>query len=376
MQSLLLPSTEATPRGRCQHDTSPSSNFISYIPFSRALPFIMASKLCCTVEQEGRPGSPDLPNARVSQATPANQPLLPKQMGSPSSHFTSARSEDLHELRQIFENAQDDAPNRALPVKAPRARGSRPSIYSLHSLHKMTSMRSILRRKFSKDLSKPGNKTLAHQHTEQNAGNKETDTIIKYKKEDLKEQLKITKDDLRKDLLSDKEPAEGGYDSDAQVLDEVARNIGKKTPSKRPSIHSVEWSPSTARFVPSRVLLDTLTCLANRHQTHLVSIAIASSSNAMCSLIRFKNLQYCLSPRALHKSSVHRTYAVMVRENAIARFGDLTRPPRWAFRNRLHYPLCDYPVSPAVIKTVFLGLMLWVKACVSRHSQYPRVMRV
>jgi hypothetical protein len=207
----------------------------------------MASKLCCTAEQEGRPGSPELPNARVSQATPANQPLLPKQTGSPGSHFTSARSEELHELRQIFENAQDEAS----PTKAPRARGSRPSIYSLHSLHKMASVRSILRNKFSRDLPKANIKPLAHQHKGKKASRGELDTMIKHAKEDAKQHLNVTKDDLRKDLLSDREPAEGGYDSDAQVLDDVARNIGKKIPSKRPSIHSVEWSASTARCLVS-----------------------------------------------------------------------------------------------------------------------------
>jgi hypothetical protein len=122
----------------------------------------MASKLCCTAEEEGRSGSPVLPNARVSAPTPANRPLLPGQTGSPNSRFTSARSDELHELRQIFDNAQDDASDRASSPKAPRPRSSRPSIYSLHSLHKMTSMRSILRRKFSKDLSRKNSRASTH----------------------------------------------------------------------------------------------------------------------------------------------------------------------------------------------------------------------
>jgi hypothetical protein len=218
----------------------------------------MASKLCCTAEQEGRSGSPELPNARVSDTTPANRPLLPKQPSSPNSHFTSARSEDLHELRQIFDNARDDGPDKASPPKVPRARHSRASVYSLHSLHKMTSMRSILRRKFSKDMPKKASDASVRPQTAERPINEEPDTVIKRSTEDPKQQLKVTKEDLRKDLLSDKKPAEGGYDSDAEVLDDVARNIGKKTPNKRPSIHSVDWSPSTGRLA---YLTQTCLCI-------------------------------------------------------------------------------------------------------------------
>lgn len=207
----------------------------------------MASKLCCTAEEEDRTGSPDLPNARVSAATP-NWPLLPKQAGSPNSQFTSARSDELHELRQIFDNAQDEAPERTSPRKTPRPRSSRPSIYSLHSLHKMTSMRSILRRKFSKDLTRKKSNASTRPHTQETLS-EQSDTVIKHPNEDPRQRLKVTKEDLRKDLLSDKKPAEGGYDSDAEVLDVVAKNIGKATPTKRPSIHSVDWAPSSGRSV-------------------------------------------------------------------------------------------------------------------------------
>lgn len=205
----------------------------------------MASKLCCTAEQQGRSGSPDLPNIRVSAATPAKRPLLPKQAGSPNSHFTSARSDELHELRQIFEDARDCSPKQASPGKGLRTRSSRQSVYSLQSLHKMTSMRSIIRRKFSKDLKKKN--SVVSNKLKKKASIEEPATVIKHSKHDPKAQLNITKDNLRKDLLSDKKPDEGGYDSDAEVLDDVARNIGKKTPNKRPSIHSVDWTPSTNR---------------------------------------------------------------------------------------------------------------------------------
>lgn len=198
--------------------------------------------LCCTAEQEGRSGSPELPNARVSGATPAKQPLLPKQHASPNSRFTSVRSDELHELHQIFDHAQND---KATPTRAPRARFSRASVYSLHSLHKMTSMRSLIKRKFSKDMTKKDSGLKIHIEATQKVTTGDQDTVVRITNIDTaKQQLKLTKADLRKDLLSDKKPHEGGYDSDAEILDDMARNIGKKTPSKRASIHSVKWSPS------------------------------------------------------------------------------------------------------------------------------------
>ena len=204
----------------------------------------MASKLCCTAEQDGRSGSPELPNARLSGATPAKQPLLPKQHSSPDSRFTSVRSDELHELHQIFNHAQDD---QDAPTRAPRGRFSRASIYSLQSLHKMTSMRSLIKRKFSKDLTEKGSGLKIHIEATQKVTTEDQDTVVRTTNEEAKQQLKITKDDLRRDLLSDKKPDEGGYDSDAEMLDDITRNIGKKTPSKRASIHSVHWSPSTGR---------------------------------------------------------------------------------------------------------------------------------
>ncbi|CAO2658559.1 Nn.00g062820.m01.CDS01 [Neocucurbitaria sp. VM-36] len=205
----------------------------------------MASKLCCTAEQDGRPGSPELPNARVSQATPAKRPLLPKETASPNSRFTSAQSADLHELHNIFNNAQDQVEDQASPTRIPRARFSRGSLYSLRSLHKMTSMRSIIRRKFSKDLPR----SLVAPPTRSTVKNKvigEEPTVVKQLIDGPNHQLNITKDDLKKHLLSDRKPDEGGYDPDAEMLDDIASNIGKKTPGKRPSIHSIDWMPFTS----------------------------------------------------------------------------------------------------------------------------------
>jgi hypothetical protein len=269
----------------------------------------MASKLCCTADQESRSGSPDLPNARVSAAT-SNQPLLSKDTGSPSSHFTSARSEELHELRQIFEDAQDESPHKTSPLRRPRPHSSRRSIYSLHSLHKMTSMRSLLRRKFSKDLPRKKSNASTRQHAEREAIKEEPDTIAKHANVDKKHKLKVTKDDLRKDLLSDKDPVEGGYDSDAEVLDVVARNIGKSTPTKRPSIHSVEWAPSSGGLVSSNTLQRRLLTFAvNQLQAHPSSDRSASNSKATFSPTRSRRLN--LSQVVSDRSSARRIFVLM-----------------------------------------------------------------
>jgi hypothetical protein len=121
-------------------------------------------------------------------------------------------------------------------------------MHSIRSLHKMTSMRSILRRKFSKDLPKKASVVpSAPSKAKGKSINSEPDTVVKQRRNGPNPQLQITKDDLRKHLLSDKKPDEGGYDSDAEMLDDIAKNIVKKSPSKRPSIHSVDWTTSTGR---------------------------------------------------------------------------------------------------------------------------------
>ncbi|KAF2872770.1 hypothetical protein BDV95DRAFT_606345 [Massariosphaeria phaeospora] len=207
----------------------------------------MASKLCCTAEQEAREGSPELPNARLSAATPANKPLLHNKNASQGSRFTSARSEDLHELRQIFDNAKDHDADETTPAKSPRSRFARPSVYSLHSLHKMKSMHALIKRRFSKDMSRKDSNGQPTTSTPKKKPSiaEDADTAAKQARDGPELQLKAAKDGLRKDLLSDKKPAEGGYDSDAEVLDDIARNMGKKSASKRPSIHSIDWTPST-----------------------------------------------------------------------------------------------------------------------------------
>lgn len=206
----------------------------------------MASKLCCNADQQSRTSSPDLPNARLSDATPAKRPLLPNNTASPASHFTSIRSEEIHELNQIFENARDE-PKESSPAKARRGRFSRSSLYSLHGLHKMQSMHSIIKRKFSRDLSRQSSTAYLKDAKVTTSKPEDPDTVIKLPRDGPNAQIKITKDNLRKDLFSEKKPAEGGYDPDAQVVEGFAKNMGKRTPSKRASLHSIDWTPSTGR---------------------------------------------------------------------------------------------------------------------------------
>lgn len=207
----------------------------------------MASKLCCTVEEEGRPDSPQLPNARLAEASTARQlPLLLELDNSANSLSPSDRTGGLHELRHIFDHLKDHDPAHPSPTKAPsRARFKKPSTYSLHSIHKMKSMRSLIRRKFSRDLAV---KSSEYQLSDAGTGaTLATDTVVRQKIDGPAVHLRITKDDLKKDLLSDKRPEDGGYDSDAQVLHDIAKNMDKRTPNKRPSIHSIEWTTSTGR---------------------------------------------------------------------------------------------------------------------------------
>lgn len=112
----------------------------------------------------------------------------------------------------------------------------------------MKSVHALIKRKFSKDLTKNSSGVpLEGEETPKDAVSGQPDTVVKIPKHGPNLQLKVTKADLRKDLLSDKMPEEGGYDSDAEVLDDVARKVGKKPSSKRPSLHSIDWTSSPGR---------------------------------------------------------------------------------------------------------------------------------
>jgi hypothetical protein len=85
------------------------------------------------------------------------------------------------------------------------------------------------------------------QRAKENAASMEPDTVLRLSRDGPNLQVKVTKSDLRKDLLSDKLPEEGGYDPDAEVLDDIARNLAKRSPSKRPSLHSIDWTSSPGK---------------------------------------------------------------------------------------------------------------------------------
>ncbi|KAF2183331.1 hypothetical protein K469DRAFT_728094 [Zopfia rhizophila CBS 207.26] len=235
----------------------------------------MANPLCCTTEQRSRSASPELPNARISDAAPAIRPLLPNRVSSHGSRFTSARSEDLNELRQIFDNAADPDSKETSSKKSHRLHFAGPSI---HSLHKMKSMHALIKRKFSRDLSREKSIThLKDARAKHVAINQEADTVLKVPIDGPNLQFKITKDDLRKDLLSDKKPEEGGYDSDAEVLDDIARKIGKKTPSKRTSLHSIDWTPSPGSKPPSASTKARNSCDLGTDIYHIANLRAAAT---------------------------------------------------------------------------------------------------
>jgi hypothetical protein len=173
--------------------------------------------------------------------------LLDSRAKSNNSRFTSAQTEDLIELREIFNNAADSPSEKVSPpVPGPSLKKSR----SRHSLAKIKSVHALIKRKMSKYLSrhKPSTPPKAADAT-QPAKNEELGTVVKTPNVGPHAHFKPTKEDLRRNLLSDKEPEEGGYDSDAKVLNDVAKQIGGKSPSKRPSVHDIQWTPSLARCV-------------------------------------------------------------------------------------------------------------------------------
>lgn len=208
----------------------------------------MASKLCCTAEQNSRPSSPALPNARLSHAAPQGRPLLPPLSHAGSWRLTSTPSEDLHELRDMFENAQDCSHSQASPIPAPRMPFGRPSMQSLRSLHKMTSMRSIIKRRFSKDLPK---QSLAmdrvHSDTKTSSVAKEPDSIVRQPKIIQSQPPNIPRANLKTVLRSERNIHGSEYDADAVIIDDIGKRLEKKPLVSRPSIHSIDWTPSTNR---------------------------------------------------------------------------------------------------------------------------------
>ncbi|USP76722.1 uncharacterized protein yc1106_03996 [Curvularia clavata] len=201
----------------------------------------MASKLCCITEDE-RACSPEMLNVRLSRAVPTKQPLVPAETNPSNSHFKNDRSRDTCELRDISHNGRHLDGNHSTPTRPVRTRFSRPSMHSIHSLHKVKSMRFIIKKKLSKDIyKKKSSSPVQHTPSRDNSPRTPPNTVIRQQKRASKHQIQITKEALRNNLLANKKPNQRGNDSDAQVLNNTARNIDRKSPGKRPSIHSVDW---------------------------------------------------------------------------------------------------------------------------------------
>lgn len=208
-----------------------------------------AERFCCTAEQRASTSSPELPNARIAEAAPRLPPLQGRVRSN--SRFTSAQTEDLIELREIFNNAADSTAETVPPtdmghdLKKSRSR---------HSLAKIKSVHALIKRKMSRDLGRHKSMTpLKGADSTQPGHDDEPGTVVKTPNVGHHAHFKPTKEDLRKNLLSDKDPEEGGYDSDAKVLNDVAKQVGGKSPSKRPSVHDIQWSPSFERYVKLRL---------------------------------------------------------------------------------------------------------------------------
>ncbi|KAF2809427.1 uncharacterized protein BDZ99DRAFT_531730 [Mytilinidion resinicola] len=203
------------------------------------------AKLCCTAEQRSGSSSPDLPNARLSNATPAKRLLFETTGDSQLSQVTSTRSEDMHELQQIFNGATDGGSS---PTRSGFHIRKSMSTPTGNKVHKIKSVGALIKKRLSRDLSRSRSKSSLPSVSGKGAKGDENDaqgTVVKSAVSGANLEVKITKEDLKKNLLSSRSPDEGGYDDDALELDDVVRKLGRKTPTRRLSIHSVEWTTPT-----------------------------------------------------------------------------------------------------------------------------------
>ena len=116
-------------------------------------------------------------------------------------------------------------------------RGARTSS-SPHNLQKIKSVRALIKKKLSSDLLKSRSTIQAKGPASHTTGNENGQGAV----------IKITKEDLRNDLLSHKKPEEGGCDPDAEVLDDIVKRLERKIPTKKTSIHSIEWNTSSPNW--------------------------------------------------------------------------------------------------------------------------------
>lgn len=256
----------------------------------------MSANLCCAADQRSGSSSPELPNARLSDSTPARRPLLPSKGNSYGSGFTSAQSEDLHKLRQTFESAAtiEYSPD-SLARLGRRARTSS----SQHNLQKIRSVQALIKKKLSRDLSKSRSTLQAKGPASHTTGNEnDQGTVIKISRQGLDTDVRITKEDLRNDLLSHRKPEGGSYDPDAKVLDDIVKRLERKT--QRTSIHNIEWnasSPNCNDGTPgSRILRDSRDVVGVNQS--LFKSLFGSSENTPC---QPRMPQYSSSPNLRSK---------------------------------------------------------------------------
>lgn len=253
----------------------------------------MSANLCCAADQRSGSPSPELPNARLSDSTPARCPLLPSKGNSYGSGFTSAQSEDLHKPRQTFESAATI--EYSLDSLARPGRRARTSS-SPHNLQKIRSVQALIKKKLSRDLSKSRSTLQAKGPASHTTGNEnDQGTVIKISRQGLDTDVKVTKEDLRNDLLSHKKPEEGSYEPDAEVLDDIVQRLERKTPVKRTNIYNIEWNASSQNCndgTPgSRILRDSRDVMGVNQS--LFKSLFGSSENTPC---RPRMPQYSSSP--------------------------------------------------------------------------------
>jgi hypothetical protein len=157
----------------------------------------MPIKFCpqCTTIEEGseRSDSPDLPSPRTAIGRSASRDSLPNESVVTDSRVTSARTEDLRDIQRIFEEA-NSAPFDLTPAE------------DWSDSPKSSPRKSIIGSLFRKTLLRTRSRS--------------TGILL-----NDADQLKRTKSELRRTLLTGQVRDAGGYDLDAAVLDDVEATL-------------------------------------------------------------------------------------------------------------------------------------------------------
>ncbi len=200
-----------------------------------------STELCCTAEQ--RSDSPPLPNVRVSDGSKPQEPLLHEPPRANESIYNTTRTEDIeHELQTIFEAADTDSfspdigRNRKNGFSASHDVDFKPDDFASR-LRKRLSFTSTNSAKSQKKRRKAGVRS--------SSGNSTSN------------EMQTMKQKLSKDLLSDQSKAQGGYDSDAEAIEDATFEAfqlhgqspggGSPTRSRAPSfrrtdLRNIEWT--------------------------------------------------------------------------------------------------------------------------------------